>query len=195
MGDKRTVTLPDVDPKDIAGNEETVFSSTMSPSEFYQELVASYCATSVVDLSPAQGEFCKACLATRTKVIAVCGTDSHASRLELLLTDHILGELSREGSTFFRPETLEKDTTAGEEGPQEPKTKKKKGSEVSEPKPKASEKKRGRKHKHNGQDQEPEEEEPEKVEKKKPRNGKGKKEDDQEEEENASSEMWRGVYL
>ena len=109
LGEKRSVTLPDVDPKAIAEHEETVFSASIAPSELYQELVASYCATAVVDLSPAQGELCKACLASRTKVVAVCGTECHASRLELLLTSHILGELSREGSTFFRPESVAKE--------------------------------------------------------------------------------------
>ena len=64
LGEKRSVTLPDVDPKAIAEHEETVFSASIAPSELYQELVASYCATAVVDLSPAQGELCKACLAS-----------------------------------------------------------------------------------------------------------------------------------
>lgn len=109
LGEKRCVALPEVDPKAIAEHEETVFSTSISPSELYQELVASYCAAAVVDLSPAQGEFCKACLASRTKIVAVCGTESHASRLELVLTDHILGELSREGSTYFRPESVAKE--------------------------------------------------------------------------------------
>ena len=71
LGEKRCVALPEVDPKAIAEHEETVFSTSISPSELYQELVASYCAAAVVDLSPAQGEFCKACLASRTKIVAV----------------------------------------------------------------------------------------------------------------------------
>ena len=103
------MNLPDVDPKTIAEHEESVFSASISPNELYQELVASYYATAVVDLSPAQGKFCEACLASRTKAVAVCGTESHGSRLELLLTAHILGELSREGSIFFRPESVAKE--------------------------------------------------------------------------------------
>ena len=65
--------------------------------------------TCVLDVSPGQGEFLKASLASRTKAIAICGTEVHGSRLELLLTEYILSELSREGSTFYRPESVAKD--------------------------------------------------------------------------------------
>ena len=63
----------------------------------------------MLDVSPGQGEFLKASLASRTKAIAICGTEVHGSRLELLLTEYILSELSREGSTFYRPESVAKD--------------------------------------------------------------------------------------
>ena len=72
-------------------------------------MLHSYCATCVLDVSPGQGEFLKASLASRTKAIAICGTEVHGSRLELLLTEYILSELSREGSTFYRPESVAKD--------------------------------------------------------------------------------------
>ena len=86
LGTKRTVSADPITPaQPPADNEETVFSCSLSPAELYQELVASYSATCVVDVSPGQGELLKACLATRTKVVAVVGSDAHGSRLELLL--------------------------------------------------------------------------------------------------------------
>ena len=188
LGEKRSVTLPDVDPKAIAEHEETVFSASIAPSELYQELVASYCATAVVDLSPAQGELCKACLASRTKVVAVCGTECHASRLELLLTSHILGELSREGSTFFRPESVAKE--GGGEGKDDTeKTGKKK---KIDPEAKPGPKKKPRKTKKaegeeaGGEDEDDEDEQEDPKPKKKPR--KGKKEED--EDDAGSSDLW-----
>lgn len=185
------MNLPDVDPKTIAEHEESVFSASISPNELYQELVASYCATAIMDLSPAQGEFCKACLASRTKAVAVCGTESHGSRLELLLTAHILGELSREGSTFFRPESVAKEGEGGD-GKDETETDKTSGKKKkpnpdakTEPKPK----KKSRKTKKESEDADPEEEEEgtDPKPKKKPR--KAKKENNDEEDEQ-SSEMW-----
>ena len=126
LGTKRTVSADPITPaQPPADNEETVFSCSLSPAELYQELVASYSATCVVDVSPGQGELLKACLATRTKVVAVVGSDAHGSRLELLLTDYILSELSREGSTFFRPESLQKDDQE-DEGKEDEETAKKK---------------------------------------------------------------------
>ena len=186
------MNLPDVDPKTIAEHEESVFSASISPNELYQELVASYCATAVVDLSPAQGEFCKACLASRTKVVAVCGTESHGSRLELLLTDHILGELSREGSTFFRPESVAKDNenVNGKDETDAGKTTGKKKKIEPDAKTEAKPKKKPRKLKkeeeeanENDDDEGAEDPKP----KKKPR--KIKKEEDEEDGE-GSSEMW-----
>jgi hypothetical protein len=70
----------------------------------------------VIDASPAQGEFMKACLSSRTKAVAICGTESHCARLELLLTDFVLSELSREGSTFYRPDAMSKDEEDTHEG-------------------------------------------------------------------------------
>ena len=103
---KRTVTL--AGSKD--DEQETCFSCSLAPSELYMELIHSYCATCVVDASPAQGDLLKAALSSRTKAVAICGTESHSARLELLLTDYVLAELSREGSTFYRPDSVSKDT-------------------------------------------------------------------------------------
>ena len=183
LGQKRTILLT----QDQDGNqgqdpsaEESVFSSCLCPTELYQEMLSSYCATCVVDVSPGQGEFLKGCLASRTKAVAVCGTELHGTRLELLLTDYILGELSREGSTFYRPE-LKDETEAG------PKKKPK-----SEAKPKAVDKKRPRKSKKDEEDADDDEfAEVKKPKTKKPK--KNVKQEDQEDGEDSgekSSDSW-----
>jgi hypothetical protein len=106
LGQKRVILMSQEDAgKEDPSAEETVFSASMSPCELYQELVSSYNATCVVDVSPGQGEFLKACLPHRTKAVCICGTDAHASKLEMLLTAFILTELSREGSTYYRADS------------------------------------------------------------------------------------------
>ena len=130
---KRCLTIPERDPHAGLDDEETVFSACIVPTELYGELISSYSATSVVDLSPGQGEFLKACLSARTKCFALCGTEAHSKHLELLLTDWVLSELSREGSTFFRPEAVPKEDPekddAEEDGTEPAKKKLKKGAE------------------------------------------------------------------
>ena len=130
---KRCLTIPERDPLAGLDDEETVFSACIVPTELYGELISSYSATSVVDLSPGQGEFLKACLSARTKCFALCGTEAHSKHLELLLTDWVLSELSREGSTFFRPEAVPKEDPekddAEEDGTEPAKKKLKKGAE------------------------------------------------------------------
>ena len=129
---------------------------------------------------PGQSEFCKACLAGRTKVVAACGTECHTSRLELLLTSHILGELSREGPTFFRPESVAKE--GGGEGKDETeKTGKKK---KTDPEAKPGPKKKPRKTKKaegeeaGGEDEDDEDEQEDPKPKKKPRKGKKVEDED-----------------
>ena len=132
IGTKRTIPA-DVDssgkpiePDDAA--DETVFSATLAPKELYSELLHSYSATGIIDLSPGQGELVKASLLSRTKCLVLAGTDKHAAALELAATDFLLQELRREGSTFYRAEAAKKDDN--EEGATKP--------------PKRSEKKRRR---------------------------------------------------
>eukprot|EP00438_Fugacium_kawagutii_P024673 Skav230600 [mRNA] locus=scaffold168:96734:100132:- [translate_table: standard] len=119
---KRTLTVEGTKEED----QETCFSCTLAPPELYAELLHSYCAACVVDASPGQGELLKAALTSRTKAVAICGTESHAARLELLLTDFVLGELTREGSTFYRPDSVSKDGDEEDktEAPQKVETKK-----------------------------------------------------------------------
>lgn len=192
LGQKRVILLsqdPDAPVTDPSA-EESVFSACVSPSELYQELVSSYCATCVVDVSPGQGEFLKACLALRTKAVAICGTDAHASRLELSLTDYILTELSREGSTFYRPESVPKEVS--QEGEDiEPKPKKKPRTETKGAETKAEKKKRGRKPKGGEEEHEGGEEGTDDSKKKKPKKGtEPQGEDGGEDEEDGSEDCW-----
>ena len=152
-------------------------------------MLHSYCATCVLDVSPGQGEFLKASLASRTKAIAICGTEVHGSRLELLLTEYILSELSREGSTFYRPESVAKDEdeTKKENKIDEAGSKKRTKNAA---KPNPVEKKR-RKNEENLEETKDEETEVKKTTNKKAK--KNKQEDEQQDGEDSdekSSECW-----
>ena len=186
--------------------EEAVFPACVVPMELYGELISSYSATSVVDLSPGQGEFLKACLAARTKCLAVAHTESHAKHLELICTDFVLSELRREGSTFFRPDAVEKDADEEAEESAVEKTTKKPKKEKKETKEKKESDKKNHKRKTEEEDgvdddkkppkkpkQEKKTKEEEKTEKKtKPKQKKTKKEESDvgEEGSETSSAMW-----
>lgn len=185
---KRTVT--------VEGNkndeEETCFSCSLAPSELYMELIHSYCATCVVDASPAQGEFLKAALSTRTKAVAICGTESHCARLELLLTEFILAELCREGSTFYRPDSVSKDGDEEEKKADEPKKKadsKKKPKRAAEDETQVA-KKKARKPKAAAEEEEQDETEAEEPKKKSKKTKKKKEEPEAEEGDGESSDLW-----
>ena len=182
--------------------EEAVFPSCIVPMELYGELISSYSATSVVDLSPGQGEFLKACLAARTKCLAVVHTESHAKHLELLCTDFVLSELSREGSTFFRPEAAAKDEDQEEEGVEkkdkkEKKEKKEKESDKKPPKRKQDEEgsdekkppKKAKKEKKTKEEEKAEKKSSNKAKENKQKKAK-KEESDDEEGSGTSSAMW-----
>ena len=130
LGTKRTIPA-DVDsngqpiePDDAT--DETVFSATLAPKELYSELLHSYSATGIIDLSPGQGELIKASLLCRTKCLVLAGTDKHAAALELAATDFLLQELRREGSTFYRAEAAKKDDDVKEEATEPKRSDKKK---------------------------------------------------------------------
>ena len=71
-----------------------MFSVILAPKELYSELLRSYSATGIIDLSPGQGELVKASLLSRTKCLALAGADKHAAALELAATDFLLQELA-----------------------------------------------------------------------------------------------------
>ena len=185
LGAKRAISVEGTKAEE---EQETCFSCSLAPSELYMEFIHSYSATCIVDVSPGQGEFLKAALSTRTKAVAICGTESHCARLELLLTEYLLGELSREGSTFYRPESVSKDDTVEVPNKAEPKKKSKKVTENAEPEPvkKKARKAKGAGEEGAGEDK-PKAEEPKKKAKKTT-----KKEEEQEADEGdeESSELW-----
>ena len=121
------------------------------------------------------------------------GTESHCARLELLLTDFVLSELSREGSTFYRPDAMSKDEEDTHEGkggagtkavPKKgPKKKAGQGEEL-EPKPKKSKKPKKR------EADEKDEEAAEEIKQPKAKKPKKEAKDEDEEDGDESSELW-----
>ena len=66
------------------------------------------------DLAPGQGTAAKACLAERLPYFGLTLSETHGRKLELQLTDYIVAEMKREGSTFFRPEACQNPAEAEE---------------------------------------------------------------------------------
>ena len=105
--------------------DESVFSASILPLELYAELIHTSRATTTIDLSPGQGDCLKACLLSRCPALAIAGTECHAAKLELILTQFVYEEQQREGSTFWRSEACP-DESADEapEAPTQAETKK-----------------------------------------------------------------------
>ena len=161
-----------------------MFSATLAPKELYSELLHSYSATGIIDLSPGQGEMIKASLLCRTKCLVLAGTDKHAAALELAATDFLLQELRREGSTFYRAEATKEEATE----PKRSDRKKKADAKKEEGEVPNKKTKKGAKPVETKEEDEVEAEEPKKKkvkkEKKKP------KEDEEQDAEEDSSELW-----
>ena len=54
----------------------------------------------------------KAAMSMRTPCLAICGSDTHCKKLEMMLTEYIYEEQQRDGSTYYVPEMKIK--TSGE---------------------------------------------------------------------------------
>lgn len=57
-----------------------------------------------ISMANPAGELLKAAMASRLPCLAICGTDSHCKKLEMMLTEFIFEEQQRDGSTFYIPE-------------------------------------------------------------------------------------------
>ncbi len=165
-----------------------MFSATLAPEELYSELLHSYSATGIIDLSPGQGELIKASLLCRTKCLVLAGTDKHAAALELSATDFLLQELRREGSTFYRAEAAKKDDDVKEEAT-EPKKPDKRKKDTKEEGEVPKKKKKAIKPVETKEEDEVEAEEPKKKNPKKASKKQPKEEEDEDAEED-SSELW-----
>ncbi len=101
-----------------SGNElESVFSGSHLPELFFMEMLSSYAVRAVIDLSPGQGEFGKACLSSRVPYTAICLTEAHAKHLETLLTDFVVRKMYEEGHTLYRAKAAAAlANTQGDEG-------------------------------------------------------------------------------
>ena len=84
-------------------------------------------------MSCGQGTAARACLSERLPFLGFTLSEVHSKKLELQLTDFIVSEMQREGSTHYRPEAVQQVDTEEAEGKPVPKPKPK---GVSKPKPK-----------------------------------------------------------
>lgn len=159
------------------GKLESVFSASALPLCFYQDLIRGHSAVAVLDLAAGQGNFARACLLERVPYYGFTLTELHAKKLEISLTQWMLSELKKEGSTHFRPDAVEE--------PEDESDKK------AQPKPKTERKKRPKTG--NNEDGDGGSEPPKKQPKSKAKNKKNGKDDgDEDEAQNDEGEGGEG---
>ena len=69
-----------------------------------------------LDLAAGQGCAARACLTERLPYFGFVLSETHARRLEVQLTEFILGEMRNEGSKHYRPEAVQSPEGATETG-------------------------------------------------------------------------------
>lgn len=63
-----------------------------------------------LDLSSAQGELAKACLAERVPYLGVTLSENHSTHLEMILTNYAVTLMQTEGSSFYRADAAGSET-------------------------------------------------------------------------------------
>ena len=81
---------------------ESVFSAARLPAKFHQDLLHSFSAAAVIDLTPGQGHMLEACLDSRTPVVGFGLTETHCTMLEERLTRYVLEKFKENGHTMYR---------------------------------------------------------------------------------------------
>ena len=76
-----------------------------------------------LDLSAGQGAAARAALLERVPYFALTHSEVHSKKLEVQLTDFIVSEMKKEGSTHYRPEACQEPAEAGQESLAVPKGK------------------------------------------------------------------------
>lgn len=112
LGKDRVVTITEdaaAKKAESGGSEllESVFSAAALPVPFYQDLIRGHAAKAVLDLAAGAGNFAKAALLERVPYYAFTLTECHSKKLEVILTQFLVDEMRKEGSTHFRPEAVQ----------------------------------------------------------------------------------------
>ena len=112
VGKDRVVTITEdaaAKKAESGGSEllESVFSAAALPVPFYQDLIRGHAAKAVLDLAAGAGNFAKAALLERVPYYAFTLTECHSKKLEVILTQFLVDEMRKEGSTHFRPEAVQ----------------------------------------------------------------------------------------
>ena len=170
---KKTADAEAKDSEEPAGGAqlESVFSAAVLPTDFYRDLIKGHSAKGLLDLSVGQGCSARACLLERVPFVGFTLSEQHSKRLEVQLTDFIVAEMKREGSTHYRPEAC---NSGDGEGNSEEKPK---------PKPKPNSNKGGKPNKNKPAEKEEEGEEVPEPPQKKTKTGDAAEADDDEENE------------
>eukprot|EP00435_Cladocopium_sp_Y103_P020629 s1684_g5.t1 len=90
-----------------AGALESVFSGAVLPENFYRDLLRGHSAKGLLDLSVGEGTAARACLLERIPYCGFTLSEAHSKKIEVQLTDFIVSEFKKEGSTHYRPEACQ----------------------------------------------------------------------------------------
>lgn len=142
---------------DSQGHLETVFSAALLPVDFFRDVLRGHSAKGMLPvlryvlffffvfnlflsylflsgpLATGQGSAARACLLERIPYFGFVLSEHHARKMEIQLTEFLLAELKKEGSSHFRPEAVQ---TAEESNPDPKKGKKNKTEETETAEPK-----------------------------------------------------------
>ncbi len=90
------------------------------PKLFFDELIGTYRATTIVDFTPSDGKFAKSALelAGKVRYIGVCHTAEHVEVLTAHLQEWHLKQMSKEGSPLYQPLCGAQMTKLAKEGAQ-----------------------------------------------------------------------------
>ena len=79
---------------DKATHTESLFSSQKLPPKFGADIIGSYSAACVVDMTPGQEDMCRACIDLRVPALVFGVTEKHNLALEEKLTEYAYSKLS-----------------------------------------------------------------------------------------------------
>ncbi|CAE7790570.1 unnamed protein product [Symbiodinium sp. CCMP2592] len=96
-------------PEDVARaaqQMEPVFFNFL-PRLLYENFLKANNVIGVLDLSPGQGELCRAALDRRIPYLGICMTEAHSLQLKTEMVNHLKTQMATEGSSFYSAEWAE----------------------------------------------------------------------------------------
>ena len=122
-------------------NLESVFSASVLPVEFFRDLVRAHSCKGFLDLAVGQASAAKACLLERVPFYGFVLSEQHGKKVEMELTEFLLCEMRKEGSSHYRPEAVQEAEESAETAKGGQKNKREESETEKQPKKKPRKKK------------------------------------------------------